>query len=200
MKKLLALALAWSLLLAPNLALAQASTASPLATNFGGQPIVSGASAAGGGPGGASYFAICGIDTSTLCRGILTDSIGVTEVGVRPPGTAESCSSGNVANAAVACTLAAAAAKTTYITGFVMNSNGATAALGVTCTITGAITGTLSFTYVYGAIASVTNQPLVVMFPTPVPASAANTTLVLSCPASGAGGTIASISAFGFQL
>lgn len=193
MKKLLALALSALLLFSNVGAFAQTSG------NNATVPVT-GASSAGAAPFAGGLFALCVLDGGGLCRGPLSDAAGVLTVGVRPPGTAESCSSGNVANATVACTLAAAAGKTTYITGFVMTSNGATAALGVTCTITGAITGTLSFSYVYGAIASITNNPLVVPLPIPVPASAANTTLVVSCPASGAGGTIAAISAFGFQL
>lgn len=193
MKKLLALALSTLLLLACSPAFAQ--TAGNNAT-----VPVTGASSAGAAPFAGGLFALCVLDGGGLCRGPLSDAAGVLTVGIRPPGTAETCSSGNVANATVACTLAASAGKTTYITGLVMTSNGATAALGVTCTITGAITGTISFTYVYGAIASVTDSPLVLPLPTPVPASAANTTLVISCPASGAGGTLAAISAFGFQL
>lgn len=193
MKLLKALLLAALVALAGPPALAQtAGNNSTLAVN--------GSSAAGAAPFAGGLHAICVLDGAGLCRGPLSDAAGVLTVGVRPPGTAESCSSGNVANATVACTLAAAAGKTTYITGLVMTSNGATAALGVTCTITGAITGTISFSYVYGAIASITNAPLVLPLPIPVPASAANTTLVVSCPASGAGGTIAAISAFGFQL
>lgn len=188
--------------LALAIALFAASVAPALAQTAGNNSTlaVNGSSAAGSAPFAGGLHAICVLDGAGLCRGPLSDAAGVLTVGVRPPGTAETCSSGNVANAAVACTLAASAGKTTYVTGLVMSSNGATAALGVTCTITGAITGTISFTYVYPAIASITNQPLVIAFPTPVPASAANTTLAGSCPASGAGGTIAAFSMFGFQL
>jgi hypothetical protein len=118
---------------------------------------------------------------------------------VQAPGTMETCSSGNVANSAVACTLAQSAGHTTFIAGLIMSSNGATAALGVTCTLTSVITGTMSFSYVYPAIATVTNQPTIIQFNPPIPASAAATTIVGSCPASGTGGTIASLSMWGFQ-
>jgi hypothetical protein len=118
---------------------------------------------------------------------------------INSPGTMETCTSGNVANATVACTLAASAGHTTFIAGFVMNSNGATAGTGVTCTLTGVITGTMSFTYDYGAIASITNAPLFVQFNPPIPASTTNTTIVASCPAGGTGATLATMNAWGFQ-
>ena len=120
--------------------------------------------------------------------------------GVVSSATPETCSSGNVANATVACTLATASGKTTYITGFTMTADGATAGLAVTCTLTGTITGTMSYTFGYPTGATVFAQPLTVTFAYPVPASATNTTIVASCPASGAGGTNAAISATGFQL
>ena len=120
--------------------------------------------------------------------------------GVVSSATPETCSSGNVANATVACTLATASGKTTYITGFTMTADGATAGLAVTCTLTGTITGTMSYTFGYPIGVAVPAQPLSIQFPYPVPASATNTTIVASCPASGTGGTNAAISATGFQL
>jgi hypothetical protein len=114
--------------------------------------------------------------------------------------TPETCSSGNVANATVACTLAASSGKTTYITGFTMTADGATTGLAVSCTLTGTITGTMTYTFSYPLGVAVQAQPLAITFPYPVPASATNTTIVASCPASGTGGTNAAISATGFQL
>lgn len=120
--------------------------------------------------------------------------------GVVSSATPETCSSGNVANATVACTLAASSGKTTYITGFTMTGDGATVGLAVSCTLTGTITGTMTYTFGYPVGVAVPAQPLMVTFAYPVPASATNTTIVASCPASGLGGTNAAISATGFQL
>ena len=108
-------------------------------------------------------------------------------------------SSGNVANANAVATLAAVAAKTTYITGFVLTAAGATAAGVVTATVTGVITGTMSFTFAVPAGATVGATPLVVDFPVPIPASAVNTAIVVTLPALGSGNTNATASATGFQ-
>lgn len=120
--------------------------------------------------------------------------------GVTAPATPETCSSGNVANATTACTLATSAGKTTYITGFTMTGDGATVGAAVSCTLTGTITGTMTYTFGFPIGVAVPATPLVVNFSYPVPASGTNTTIVVSCPASGAGGTNAAISATGFQL
>lgn len=108
--------------------------------------------------------------------------------------------SGNVANASAAATLAGAASKTTYITGFVITAAGATAGACVNATITGTISTTLTFTYCVPTGAAVGASPLVVTLDTPIPASAANTAIVLTLPALGAGNTNASVNAFGYQL
>lgn len=120
--------------------------------------------------------------------------------GVTTPATFETCASGNVANATAACTLAASSGKTTYITGFVMTGDGATVGSAVSCTLTGTVTGTMTYTFGFPIGVAVPANPLVVNFSYPVPASATNTTIVASCPASGAGGTNAAITATGFQL
>lgn len=109
-------------------------------------------------------------------------------------------SSGNVANASAAATLAGAASLTTYITGFQCTPGGATAAALVIVTVAGVITGTMS--YIAGAPAGVAvmGQPLIVQFPTPVPASAVNTAIVVTMPALGGGNTNAACSAQGFRF
>lgn len=114
--------------------------------------------------------------------------------------TAIAAASGNVANAAAVATLAAVAGKTTYITGFEITASGATAALVVSVTVVGTITGTLTYTYAAVAGAALINTPLVVQFPTPIPASATNTTIVVTLPALGAGNTNATVVAHGYQL
>ena len=109
-------------------------------------------------------------------------------------------SSGNVAAAVAVATLVADAGKTTYITGFEITGSGATAGVVVTATITGTITGTLSYTVVAVAGALLANAPLIVQFPVPIPASAANTNIVVSCPSLGVGNTNSTVVAHGYNL
>lgn len=113
------------------------------------------------------------------------------------PGTFETCTSGNVANNTAACTLAASAGKTTYISSLHMQAGGSTAALTVDCTITGVITGTQTFTFSFGTLNVLTARDI--LFPTPMPANNTNTTIVVSCPAGGSGNAHATMNAEGFQ-
>lgn len=106
--------------------------------------------------------------------------------------------SGNVANGSVAATLTGTATTTVYISGFEMTASGATAGLPVTCTVAGLLGGTRSYTFVYPAGVLVAALPLVVAYNPPLPASAVNTAIVATCPASGAGGTNATMVAHGF--
>ena len=108
--------------------------------------------------------------------------------------------SGNQANATAAATLPANATKTTYITGFEVTGTGATGVLVVTVTITGTVSGTMSYTYVFVAGVTTANTPLSIQFSKAIPASAANTAIVVSCPASGLGGTNNVVNAHGYQL
>lgn len=108
--------------------------------------------------------------------------------------------SGNVADAIATATLAAAAAKTTYLTGFVVSASGATAGLPVTGTITGVVGGPLHFTFVFPAGVLVGAVPLVVNFEKPIPASAVDTAIAIALPAGGAGNTNATVNATGYQL
>lgn len=117
-----------------------------------------------------------------------------------PPGVQVTAASGNVANGSAAATLAAVAAKTTYITGFQCTASGATTGLAVNLTVVGVITGTMTYTFVFPAGVLIAATPLIVSFPTPVQASAANTAIVVTLPAGGAGNTSANCAAEGFQL
>lgn len=114
--------------------------------------------------------------------------------------TALNASSGNVANTAATATLAGAAGKTTYISGFEITSGGATAAALVSATVTGLLGGTATYTYGCVAGATTANAPLVVTFTPPQPASAVNTAIVVSLPALGAGNTNATVVAHGYQI
>lgn len=111
-----------------------------------------------------------------------------------------SAGSANVANASGVATLTGTATKTVYITGFQVTGAGATVGLPVTVTVAGLLGGTRSYTYTFTAGALLVNQPLLVQFRVPVPASAVNTPIVVTCPASGTGGTNNTVNAQGFYV
>ena len=108
--------------------------------------------------------------------------------------------SGNKAAATATATLAGVAAKTNYLAGFSVTGTGATAALPAIVTVTGILGGTLSYIYGFAAGALVANRPLVVAFDPPIPASAVNTAIAVSCPTSGTGGTHNAVVAHGYYL
>lgn len=98
---------------------------------------------------------------------------------------------------ATAATLAAGATTTTYICGFSIRAN-ATAAATANSTVAGTVTGTLNFTQWTAPLASgigLTEQ----RFNPCVPASAVNTTIVVTSAAPGAGGVV-SVTAWGYRL
>lgn len=106
--------------------------------------------------------------------------------------------SGNVANASAVATLTGTATTTVYISGFEITGAGATVGLPVTVTVAGLIGGTRSYTYVFAAGALLPNTPLIVPLDPPIPASAVNTPIVVTCPASGTGGTNNTVVARGY--
>ena len=114
-------------------------------------------------------------------------------------GIVVTATSGNVANASAAGTLAAVAGRTNYITGFEVTGAGATAGLPVTVTVTG-ITTPISYTYTATAGVLVANTPLLVEFPQPLPASAVNTAITVTCPALGSGNTNNTVNVHGFVI
>lgn len=114
--------------------------------------------------------------------------------------TPVAAASGNVANAAAAATLAAVAAKFTYITGFEITGAGATAASVIAVTVTGCAGGTLTFNMAIPAGAAVGVAPLNVQFSKPLKSSAVNTAIVVSAAAFGAGNTNAAAVAHGYTL
>ena len=121
----------------------------------------------------------------------------VTEVA---PGTVLLGASGNVANASAVATLTAAAGETNYISGFEVTGAGATAGAVVSVTVAGLLGGTATYTYTAATGAAVGNTPLIVIFDPPHPASAANTAIVVTCPALGAGNTNNTVVAHGYQI
>lgn len=109
-------------------------------------------------------------------------------------------SSGNVAAAVATATLAGVAAKTTYISGFAVTGSGATAGSVVSITITGLLGGTATYTLAVVAGATLGNTPLILQFVPAMPASAVNTSIVVSCPSLGAGNTNNAVVATGYTL
>jgi hypothetical protein len=108
-------------------------------------------------------------------------------------------SSGNVANASAAATLTGATNETIYLEGFMWTGAGATAAANVSGTITGLSGGTITFTVTFPAGATVVATPIYIAFPRPIPASATNTSVVVTVPAGGAGNTHSTVTAWGFR-
>jgi hypothetical protein len=99
--------------------------------------------------------------------------------------------------AATVATLAAAAGKTTYICGFTITADATSLTTGA-ATVTGTITGTLNYIQSVAAVtsgASALNQN----YSPCIPASATNTTIVVTSAAAGTGGNTA-VAAWGFQL
>lgn len=124
-----------------------------------------------------------------------------SQLGLAPYNTAQTplaAASGSKANAVATATLTGTSTTTVYISGFEMTGSGATTGLAVTCTVTGVLGGTLSYTYVYAGGVLLADTPLQAEFNPPLPASAVNTAIVASCPASGTGGTNATMVAHGY--
>lgn len=109
----------------------------------------------------------------------------------------------SAANAAAAnnVTLAAGGAGvTTYVTGFEITGDGATAGSIIAVTLTGMIGGTKTYFITVPAGAGVAITPLIVTFPPPgLPASGANTAITLNVPSFGAGNTNAAASIEGYS-
>ena len=129
-----------------------------------------------------------------------TNPLPITGAFIQPNSTALAAGSGNVANAPAVATLTGSATTTVYISGFEVTGAGATAGAVVTVTVAGLLGGTRSFTYVAATGAAVANQSLIVPFFPPLPASAVNTPIVVTCPALGAGNTNNTVVAHGFHV
>lgn len=125
--------------------------------------------------------------------------VTVTSQDYYPAGaTPITAASGVVTAATATATLTATSTTKAWITGFSITGGGATGASLITCTVTGLVTGTQS--YVVGVVAGVTlaNPKFERAFSVPVPASAVNTNIVVSCPTFGVGNNGASVNAEGY--
>lgn len=112
----------------------------------------------------------------------------------------DASASATAAAGAMTPALAAAAGKTTFVTGFIITGAGATGASVITVTITGVIGGTMSFKLAIVAGATLAQTPLAITFARPIPASATNTAITLNVPSFGAGNTDAAAVITGYQL
>lgn len=131
----------------------------------------------------------------------MTGVASVIQTSAYPSGATALIAVGSGANAIATATLAAAAGKTTYIAGYIIESTGATGASIVTptiATLTGGITITRLLSVVAGA--STKNEVLSQTFNPPIPADAANSAITVSVPALGAGNTGSRVIAWGYQL
>jgi hypothetical protein len=104
----------------------------------------------------------------------------------------------NLTNASGAATLTPAAGKTAYLTGFEVNGAGSTAGVAVGVTVAGIIGGTRTYAYTFEIGPLVGNKPLQVEFLPAIPATGPDVAIVVTCPASGAGGTANTVNAHGF--
>jgi hypothetical protein len=116
-----------------------------------------------------------------------------------PTNSTPIASSANGTTGAVIANLVGVPGKTTFICGFSMTSGGTTTAVALLATVAGVLGGPLEFAYV--ATAGGTQGSLFVIFaPICIPASAQNTTIVVTQPAAGTGTTQAAVAAWGYQL
>lgn len=109
-----------------------------------------------------------------------------------------SATSGQVANAPAVASVPGVVGKTSFITGFEVTSDGATAASIVDVTVN---LGGVTLHYAYTAVAGATtaDNALTVSFPRPLPATALNTAITVTCPALGVGSTNAAVNVHGYQ-
>jgi hypothetical protein len=114
-----------------------------------------------------------------------------------PVGAVPYTASATGTTTATAATLTGAASVTTYICGFSIRAN-ATAAVTNNSTVSGTVTGTLNFTQWTAPAASGIGITEMIFNPC-VPASAANTSVVVTSGAPGTGGVV-SVSAWGYKL
>lgn len=121
------------------------------------------------------------------------------KIGAYPPNAGVlQATSGNVAAATATATLTSSASNMAWIFGFDVNGGGATAASVVDCTVTGLVGATAHYSLPVPAGVAVALPSLSIRFPEPIPASAVNTNIVVSCPSLGSGNTNATVNAYGF--
>lgn len=125
----------------------------------------------------------------------------VTESTQLPSGAIPITASATGTTAAVVATLAASTTRRTFICGFSFTGTNATAAQAGSVTVVGVITATMTFGFpTLAAGAAVPHaSPMVQTFYPCIPSSAINTAIVVNGPALGAGATLATTAAWGYQ-
>lgn len=108
--------------------------------------------------------------------------------------------SANGAAGVITASLTAAAGRTNYISGFMVDGLGATAAAAINITVNNLVTGTLVFRYNVPAGVTTPAGRLLVIFPEPIPANAPNTGVTVNVPSFGAGNAEASVMVWGYDM
>lgn len=106
---------------------------------------------------------------------------------------------GNGAASAINISLPADATRTTFIQGVWIRGLGSTAGGPATFTITGLAGGTMTFALEVPAGATIEMNPVLILFPEPLPGSAINTAVGLTVNSFGAGNTDVRATIWGFQ-
>lgn len=125
----------------------------------------------------------------------LTDGDGAISTGL-PVGATPITATASGTTGATAATLSGAAGKTTYIAGFTIGSR-ATAAVAGLAAVSGTVSGTMNFSQ--GAAAAPAIATLTQTFNPPIPASATNTSIVVTSAAAGTAG-VTDVSAWGYRI
>jgi hypothetical protein len=107
--------------------------------------------------------------------------------------------SGEVANNTAIASIPAVAGETCYISGFEVHAGGATAAALVDVTVSGLLGGSITFPFSVPAGVALAGTPLKVQFPRPLPASAPNVAIAVTCPPLSAGNAKAMAVAYGYS-
>ena len=114
-----------------------------------------------------------------------------------PSGATPVAASSYASGTTLTCSFLSVSGLTNYITGFALTGTGATSATAVLVTISGTVVS-LYFTYCVVAGVTTQNTPLIVNFPTPVPASAPGSAISITVPSAGAGNTYTAVTIYGF--
>lgn len=120
--------------------------------------------------------------------------------GSAPLGATPSVAQTAGAAGTLAPSLAAAAGKTTYCSGFSITGAGATAASVVVAQLQNTLGGSLSYVIAVPAGATLGVTPIIVQFNPPIPANATNQAITLNVPSFGAGNTNAAAVIWGYTL
>lgn len=136
-----------------------------------------------------------GKNAAAADTGLTADSGGPLRVSLQGNQTAVTGSAAVAANNTNSAALPAVSAKTNYVTGFSVTTQGGTGAAAGAVTLTGVITGTMTFE---GGAAANNPVQMYVTFPAPIPASAVNTAITVNAPAFGANTGAAACTIYGF--